>query len=37
MVHRAMADQAENYMVDKRNDLVRAQIRTLEFKGILLG
>jgi hypothetical protein len=30
------ADQAESYMVDKRNDLVRSQIGKLEFKGSTL-
>lgn len=30
------ADQAESYMVDKRNDLVRAQTCNLQFKGTVL-
>lgn len=30
------ADQAESYMVGKRNDLVRTQICNLQFKGTVL-
>lgn len=30
------ADQAESYMVGKRNDLVRAQICNFQFKGTVL-